>query len=64
MKTILERFLSEKTRLEENFENQDLDILIRVDAGLELSQLWKQDKQNASLWVRKARDLIWEEAVR
>ena len=64
MKDLLDQFLSEKSRLENIFENQDLDILIRVDAGLELFQLLGQDRFRAALTIQKVRNLIWNNGVK
>jgi len=63
-KTRLEQWNEEIERLNSIFGNENLHILVRIDAGLELSQFYNQDKFNKSRMVKEVRNLIWNQAVK
>lgn len=63
MKTRLEQYNDTVKRLTAIFEDETKDILIRIDAGLELQQYYGQDRIKQAMMVNAVRNLIWNEAI-
>lgn len=54
-------FLEFRDRLLSVSEDTCMHILDRIDAYLELAQLFQRDVQQSAIYVRMARDLIGDE---
>jgi len=58
MKTKLEAFTDTRDELMAVAENERNHLLDRVDAYLELAQLFANDRNKNAYYIREARDLI------